>query len=74
MTNQVYRLDPDTGVVRVVADGFDKPNGIAFTADGKTAYMYVFTALLEPDLMSFSADTGALGAHFGNNQTKPATM
>jgi gluconolactonase len=39
MPNQVYRFDPDTGTVRVVADGFDRPNGIAFTKDGKTAYM-----------------------------------
>lgn len=36
---QVYRLDPDTGAVRVVADGFDKCNGVAFTKDGKTAYV-----------------------------------
>jgi len=39
MPNQAYRFDPDTGVLRVIADGFDKPNGIAFTADGKTAYI-----------------------------------
>ena len=25
---QVYRFDPGTGVVRVVADGFGRPNGI----------------------------------------------
>jgi gluconolactonase len=36
---QIYSLDMKTGVVRVMADGFDKPNGIAFTPDGKTAYM-----------------------------------
>ncbi len=41
MPNQVYRFDPDTGVVRVVADGFDKPNGIAFSQDGSIAYMLV---------------------------------
>jgi hypothetical protein len=39
MPNQVYRFDPVTGAVRVVADGFDRCNGIAFTKDGKTAYM-----------------------------------
>ncbi|KAF9028930.1 D-lactonohydrolase-like protein [Hymenopellis radicata] len=59
MPSQVYRFDPATGAVRVVADGFDKPNGIAFTADGKTAYI---------------ADTGASGGFLGNNQTEPATM
>ncbi|KAF9465894.1 calcium-dependent phosphotriesterase [Collybia nuda] len=42
MPNQVYRFDPDTGAVRVVATDFDKCNGIAFTADGKTAYIYAF--------------------------------
>lgn len=39
MPSQVYRFDPDTGNIRVVADSFDRPNGIAFTPDGKTAYM-----------------------------------
>lgn len=42
MPNQVYRFDPDTAQVRVVADGFNRCNGIAFTQDGKTAYMYVW--------------------------------
>ncbi|KAJ7173626.1 D-lactonohydrolase-like protein [Mycena filopes] len=37
--NQVYRFDADTGEVRVVADGFVQPNGIAFTSDGNTAYI-----------------------------------
>ena len=39
MPNQVYRFNPNTGAVRVVADQFDKCNGIAFTQDGNTAYM-----------------------------------
>jgi len=59
MPNQVYRLDPETGAVRVVATDFDKCNGIAFTGDGKTAYI---------------ADTGASGGFLGNNQTEPATI
>ncbi|KAF7369082.1 SGL domain-containing protein [Mycena venus] len=59
MPNQVYRLDPDTGAVRVVATDFDKCNGIAFTGDGKIAYI---------------ADTGASGGFLGNNQTEPATI
>ncbi|KAF4588058.1 hypothetical protein EYR38_010019 [Pleurotus pulmonarius] len=42
MPNQVYRFDPDTGGVRMVADRFVRPNGIAFTNDGKTAYVYAF--------------------------------
>ncbi|KAK7050474.1 SGL domain-containing protein [Favolaschia claudopus] len=59
MPNQVYRLDPETGAVRVVAAEFDKCNGIAFTGDGKTAYI---------------ADTGATSGFLGNNQTEPATI
>jgi gluconolactonase len=39
MPNQVYRFDQDTSTVRVVADGFDRCNGLAFTGDGKTAYV-----------------------------------
>ncbi|CAL1710465.1 unnamed protein product [Somion occarium] len=56
---KMYRFDPDTGRVRVVADGFDRPNGIAFTKDGNTAYI---------------ADTGATAGFLGNNQTEPATI
>jgi len=41
MPSQVYRFDPDTGAVKIVADGFDKCNGIAFSSDGKLAYMWV---------------------------------
>lgn len=40
LPNQVYRLDPVTSSVRVVATDFNKSNGIAFTPDGKIAYMY----------------------------------
>ncbi|KAG1741010.1 hypothetical protein EDB19DRAFT_753460 [Suillus lakei] len=46
LPSQVYRLDPSTGQVRVVADQFVHPNGIAFTPDGKTAFV---------------ADTGVVG-------------
>ncbi|TFK94522.1 D-lactonohydrolase-like protein [Polyporus arcularius HHB13444] len=59
LPNQVYRFDPDTGSVRVVADGFDKCNGLAFTRDGKTAYV---------------GDSGSNDGLLGINQTKPATI
>ncbi|MCW3476653.1 SMP-30/gluconolactonase/LRE family protein [Limobrevibacterium gyesilva] len=36
---QVYRLDPATGKATVVADSFDKPNGIAFSPDEKKLYI-----------------------------------
>ena len=42
MPNQVYRLDPVTRRVRVVATDFTRCNGIALSEDGKLAYMYVF--------------------------------
>lgn len=35
----VYRFVPSTGEVRVVADGFVKPNGIAFSPDEETVYV-----------------------------------
>ena len=35
----VYRYDPATGDVEVVADGFDKPNGLAFSPDERTLYV-----------------------------------
>lgn len=31
--NHVYRVDPESGEVEVVADDFDRPNGLAFTPD-----------------------------------------
>ncbi|KAI9568697.1 calcium-dependent phosphotriesterase [Boletus coccyginus] len=59
LPSQVYRFDPSTGQVRVVADQFVEPNGIAFTPDGKTVFV---------------TDTGMVGLSLGNNQTLPATM
>jgi gluconolactonase len=35
----VYRLDPDTGHVRIVADDFVRPNGLAFSADERELYI-----------------------------------
>jgi gluconolactonase len=32
-------FDPDTGSIRVVADGFNKCNGIAFDKAGTVAYV-----------------------------------
>jgi gluconolactonase len=35
----VYRVDPQTGEVRIVADDFVRPNGIAFSPDEKRLYV-----------------------------------
>jgi gluconolactonase len=35
----VYRLDPATGEVRIVADDFDRPNGLAFSLDERELYI-----------------------------------
>jgi gluconolactonase len=35
----VYRLDPATGRLTVVADDFDRPNGLAFSADEQRLYI-----------------------------------
>jgi gluconolactonase len=72
LPNQVYRFNPKTGLVNVVADGFDKPNGmqllvvsmkltsgITFSPDGTYAYI---------------ADTGAQSGPKGQNFDQPATM
>jgi len=37
--NYVYRLDPKTGGLTVVADDFDKPNGVAFSPDERKLYI-----------------------------------
>ncbi|KAK5119250.1 hypothetical protein LTR85_007864 [Meristemomyces frigidus] len=36
---QVYRFEPDTGDVRVVADGFGRPNGLCFSPDEQTLHI-----------------------------------
>lgn len=39
LPNQVYRVDTDGQNVRVVADGFGRPTGIAVNKDGSTLYV-----------------------------------
>lgn len=36
---QVYRFEPSTGIIQVVADGFVQPNGLEFSPDLKTLYI-----------------------------------
>jgi len=44
----VYRHDPATGQTAVVAEGFDKPNGIAFSPDERVLYVTDSGANQEP--------------------------
>ncbi|MEU1469418.1 SMP-30/gluconolactonase/LRE family protein [Streptomyces sp. NPDC005761] len=37
--NNVYRIDPSTGEVRLVADCFGAPNGLVFSADERRLYV-----------------------------------
>jgi gluconolactonase len=37
--SHVYRADPNTGEVTIVADDFEKPNGLAFSPDEKFLYV-----------------------------------
>ncbi|MEU8348212.1 SMP-30/gluconolactonase/LRE family protein [Streptomyces sp. NPDC048845] len=38
-SNNVYRVDPSTGGVRLVADGFGAPNGLVFSADERRLFV-----------------------------------
>ncbi len=44
----VYRFDPATGCLTVVADSFDKPNGLAFSPDERILYIGDSGANQEP--------------------------
>jgi gluconolactonase len=46
--DQVYRFDPRSGRLSVVADSFDKPNGLAFSPDERTLYVTDSGANAEP--------------------------
>ena len=35
----VYRLDPASGALQVIADDFERPNGLAFSADERQLYI-----------------------------------
>jgi gluconolactonase len=39
LPDQVYRFDPPTGVLTVVATGFTRPNGLAFSSDERVLYV-----------------------------------
>jgi gluconolactonase len=47
--SHVYRLDPADGSCRVVADDFEKPNGLAFSLDERRLYVVDTGATHRPD-------------------------
>ncbi|KAL2136542.1 hypothetical protein VTI74DRAFT_3087 [Chaetomium olivicolor] len=59
LPKQVWRFNEATGAVSVAADGFNMPNGIAFSPDG--SYLYI-------------TDTGMAQGFFGSNMTFPSTI
>jgi gluconolactonase len=65
----VYRADPTTGEVRIVADDFERPNGLAFSADETRLYI-ADTRQTPSHLRSFDvAENGTLsgGEIFGTS-------
>jgi gluconolactonase len=48
VADRVYRFDPRTGDLRVVVEGLDKPNGIAFSPDESVLYLTDSGANQEP--------------------------
>ena len=48
-TCHVFRFDPATGQLSVVADDFDKPNGLAFSPDESELYIADSACAHEPD-------------------------
>jgi gluconolactonase len=47
--DHVYRYDPATGSVAIVADALDKPNGLAFSPDERVLYVGDSGAIHGPD-------------------------
>jgi len=75
--NNVYRIDPDSGEVRLVADGFSAPNGLVFSHDERrlfvsdtgAGYVRVFDVRDDGTLSDgevFASTEGREGAHFDN--------
>jgi gluconolactonase len=57
--DHVYRHDPATGATTVVAEGFDKPNGLAFSPD--ESVLYVADNGAPHHLLAFPRRNGSLG-------------
>ncbi len=49
LPTQVYRLDPRSGALRVVTDGFSGPNGLCFSPDERQLYVADTCRMFEED-------------------------
>lgn len=76
-SNNVYRIDPEMGEVRLVADGFGAPNGLVFSLDESRLYVSdtranqirVFEVRADGTLSDgkvFAENTDAGGGRFDN--------
>ena len=54
--NYVFRVDPHSGALAIVADDFDKPNGLAFSPDEKILYIADSGAINGASDPGFNAD------------------
>lgn len=81
LQNQVYRFNPDSGAVRIAADGFVNPNGRLFAGGEKSSSLMIndaniFTGFtFSPDgKYAYVTDTGISYGFYGYNLTNPASM
>ena len=77
LLNQVYRFNPSTGAVTVVADGFDLPNGAPyphFIPALLAKFVFAGITFSPNGSYAYVTDTGAQYAFFGYNLTAPASM
>lgn len=57
----VFRIDPNTGEVRIVGDDFERPNGLAFSPDEKILYVSDTGSARTRHIRAFAvADDGSL--------------
>ncbi|CAK7271637.1 hypothetical protein SEPCBS119000_004707 [Sporothrix epigloea] len=63
---QLYCFDPDTGNVRVVADGLKRPAGVCFSVDEATLYITDTGSLEDPSTSGGSAG-GSIFSGFGTS-------
>ncbi len=62
----VYRLDPETGALSIIADDILGPNGLAFSADEKK--LYVVESRGEPNRKILEYDVASDGASISNKR------